>query len=209
MDAQKETVATWNKVAKLYEDKFMHLNLYNDTYDAFCDVITITDARVLEIGCGPGNITKYILSKMPRFIITGIDVAENMISLAKANNPTADFEVKDCRHIDTITTTFNAILCGFCLPYLSETDSIKLIKDSYKLLADKGVVYISFVEGDYAQSGFMKGGTGDRTYFHYYSNAFLTSILTINGFEVIKQISKEYTKGDGFAEVHTIIIARK
>ena len=63
MDKYRETFETWNKVAQLYEDKFMDLDLYNDTYDQFCELLLKKNASILEIGCGPGNITKYLLSK--------------------------------------------------------------------------------------------------------------------------------------------------
>ena len=56
MDKYKETFKTWNKVASLYEDKFMDLDLYNNTYDYFCELVK-DNAKILEIGCGPGNIT--------------------------------------------------------------------------------------------------------------------------------------------------------
>ena len=39
MDKYKETFKTWNKVASLYQDKFMELDLYNDTYDFICSSI--------------------------------------------------------------------------------------------------------------------------------------------------------------------------
>ena len=32
-DKYTETFETWDKVAKLYQDLFMDLNLYDDTYD--------------------------------------------------------------------------------------------------------------------------------------------------------------------------------
>ncbi len=83
MDRYQETFETWNKVAKLYEDVFMHLDLYNDTYDIFCELITKENAHVLEIGCGPGNITRYLLEKKPDLLINGIDISPNMISLAE------------------------------------------------------------------------------------------------------------------------------
>ncbi len=63
MDKYQETFQTLNKVAKIYQDKFMNLGLYNDSYDNFLDLITKANASVLEIGCGPGNITKYLLTK--------------------------------------------------------------------------------------------------------------------------------------------------
>jgi 2-polyprenyl-3-methyl-5-hydroxy-6-metoxy-1,4-benzoquinol methylase len=59
MDRYKETFATWNKIASIYQDKFMELELYNDTYDFICSSIDKPKAKLLEIGCGPGNITKY------------------------------------------------------------------------------------------------------------------------------------------------------
>ncbi len=122
MDNYQETFETWNKLASLYQDKFMDLELYNESYDAFCNSIAKDNAKILEIGCGPGNITKYLLSKRPNYQIYGIDVAPNMIELARENNPTARFDVMDCRNISEINQDFDGIVCGFCLPYLSEGD---------------------------------------------------------------------------------------
>jgi trans-aconitate methyltransferase len=53
--------------------------------------------KILEIGCGPGNLTKYLLSKRPDFDILGIDIAPNMIEFAGKSNPTASFAVMDSR----------------------------------------------------------------------------------------------------------------
>src|SRR5690606_3808601 len=100
----------------------------------------------LEIGCGPGNITKYLLSKKPDFDILGIDIAPNMVELAKQNNPTAHFALMDCRQINQLDTKFDGIIGGFCLPYLTRVESEKLISDASDLLNDNGLIYLSFVE---------------------------------------------------------------
>jgi len=209
VDTYKETFETWNKVAKLYQDKFMNLDLYDDTYDTFCEQVNIENSTILEIGCGRGNITKYLLNKRPDFRIEGIDISPNMIELAKANNPTAGFKVMDCREIDKLQSKFDGIICGFCFPYLSESDSSKLVKDCGNLLNDKGVLYISFVEGDYIKSGFQTGSSGNRTYFYFHTLDSLTKELTNNNFETIKLLNKNYKRSIAIEEVHTIIIARK
>src|SRR5690606_4608879 len=98
---------------------------------------------------GPGNITRYLLAKRPDFTIDAIDIAPNMIELAKQNNPTANFEVMDCRGIAGISKKYDGIICGFCMPYLSKSDCGQLIADSANLLKDNGILYFSTIEGNY------------------------------------------------------------
>lgn len=207
MHRYKETFETWNKVAKLYEDKFMDLDLYDDTYDRFCERLSKKSPAILEIGCGPGNITKYLLGKRPDFEITGIDISENMIALAQINCPSAKFEVMDSRKIDRIKTKFDAIVCGFCLPYLSASDVEKMITDSKNLLNGNGVIYLSFVEGKKSKSGYQKSSSGDRTYFYYHSIAEIINQLKANGFENPDLMRKSYVKNDKTEETHVIMIA--
>jgi len=168
MNKYQITFNTWNKIAQLYQAKFMDLDLYDDSYDAFCQQLKKSAPSILEIGCGPGNITKYLLSKIPDAKILGIDIAPNMIDLAKANNPKAKFEVMDARALDLLDAKYDAILCGFCLPYLSEGNVTKMIADSGRLLEEKGLLYLSCIEGDYQASGFQVGSSGGRMYVYYY-----------------------------------------
>jgi len=209
MDKYKETFETWNKVASLYQDSFMDLDLYNETYDFVCNTITRKNAKLLEIGCGPGNITKYLLSVRPDFDIFGIDIAPNMIKLAKKNNPTASFAIMDSRHIDEIKTKYDGIVCGFCLPYLSHTDSQIFITDCYNLLNEDGLLYISFVEGNPNKSEFQIGSSGDRTYFYFYNLEELTKQLIKNNFEQINVFKVNYKKAEKKMDIHTILTAKK
>ncbi len=209
MDRYKETSETWNKISSLYQDKFMELDIYNETYTIVCNSITKKNAKLLDIGCGPGNITKYLLSARPDFDILGIDSAPTMIELAKKNNPTANFAIMDMRHIDGLTTTFDGIICGFCLPYLSYDDSYKFITDCYNVLNDDGLLYISFVEGDPNKSDFQVGSTGDRVYFYFYNLNELCVQLTENHFGDLRILKIPYTRKEKNTEIHTIIIAKK
>ncbi len=209
MDRYKETFETWNKVASRYRDMFMDLDLYNDTYDFICDSISKDNAKILEIGCGPGNITKYLLSERPDFDIFGIDIAPNMIELAKNNNPTANFAIMDSGQIDEIKTKYDAIVCGFCLPYLSQTDSRKLITDCYNLLNENGLIYISFVEGDPIKSDFQIGSSGDRIYFYFHNLDDLKTQLIENRFGELKTFKVEYKKTETQIDIHTILTAKK
>lgn len=208
MDTYKETFETWDKVALLYQDKFMDLDFYDETYDFVCSTITKPNAKLLEIGCGPGNITKYLLNKRPDFDILGIDVAHNMIELAKQNNPTASFTVMDGRDIGQISLKYDGIICGFCMPYLSPSDIEKLFFDCSRLMNKDAVLYLSFVAGDSANSGFQVGSSGDRVYFHFHTMLEIKNLLTLNGFELLKEFEIEYKKSALETDIHTVIIAK-
>ncbi|MHB1278673.1 MAG: class I SAM-dependent methyltransferase [Bacteroidia bacterium] len=208
MDRYKETFETWNNIASLYQDKFMEFDLYNDSYDYMCSSIHKPKAKLLEIGCGPGNITKYLLSKRPDFDIIGIDIAPNMVELARQNNPTARFAVMDSRQISSLDTHYDGIIGGFCLPYLSQTESNELIANSHELLNDNGLLYLSFVEGDPDKSGF-KVGSGGRVYFYYHKLADIKSQLNRFKFGDIKTFKVKYKISETDFDIHTILTAKK
>jgi 2-polyprenyl-3-methyl-5-hydroxy-6-metoxy-1,4-benzoquinol methylase len=209
MDSYQETFETWNKLASLYQEKFMNLDLYNDSYNLICNSIVKKNAKILEIGCGPGNITKYLLSKKPDWDILGIDIATNMIALAKENNSMARFAVMDAREIDQIKETFDAIICGFCLPYLSHADARKFITDCSHLLNEEALFYLSFVEGNPDKSDFVVGLTGDRCYFYFHQLHELKALLLENKFDEPKVFKVKYNKSETELEIHTILITKK
>lgn len=208
MDAYKETARTWNKIAALYQEKFMGLDMYNTTYDLFCAAVGKAGARVLEIGCGPGNITRYLLQQRPDFQITGIDIAPNMVSLAKKNVPEATFMVKDCRSLQPSDGCFDAIVCGFCLPYLQAADGAQLLAVCSQLLPLGGVLYLSFVAGHSSLSGYKTSTDGDRVYFNYYEMETLADMLHSNGFSLTQTIQVPFPRPTG-TEEHTVLLAMK
>ena len=220
MDKTKIAVNVFNKNAQLYQNKFMDVDLYADTFDFFCNAIAKENAELLELACGPGNITKYLLNKRPDLKILGTDLAPNMIALAKINNPTAEFQLMDCRDLGItgkkparqsggIYTAggYDAIMCGFCLPYLSKEESIKLIQDASTILNPEGVLYLSTMEDDYEKSGFKKGSTGEEIFMHYHQVDYLSAALTENNFKILKLQRKHSIMTDGTEVVDLILIS--
>jgi 2-polyprenyl-3-methyl-5-hydroxy-6-metoxy-1,4-benzoquinol methylase len=209
MDKYKETFETWDKIAVLYQDIFLNLPIYNDTYDQFISLINKEDLTILDVGCGPGNISKYILSKNSNFIIEGIDVSLNMISLAKKNNPKANFSILDARSLDSINKLYSGIITGFTLPYLSLSDTKQFIINSKNLLSENGILYLSFVIGDHNNSGFITGKDGSRVFFYFYDLNTIIKNLLINNFVILNKYEIPYERSNGTKEIHAVILARK
>lgn len=208
MDNNQMSVDVFNKRADLYQEKFMDVAMYHDTFDLFCDHITRERANVLELACGPGNVTKYLLEKRPDLQILGTDLAPNMLQLAKINNPQATFQWMDARDIGKINRAYDAVMCGFGFPYLSKEEVITFIADAARLLTTAGVLYISTMEDDYSKSGIKRSATtGDTTYTYYHQADYLTAALAANNFRIASLTRKVTPAADGTTTTDLIIIA--
>lgn len=208
MNQTKIAVDIFNKLATGYQEKFMDVSLYHDSLDVFCNAIKKEKPEILELACGPGNITKYLLNKRPDFKILGSDLAPNMIELAKINNPTADFELMDCRAITNLDQKYDGILCGFGLPYLSKEEAIQFIKDASRNLNENGILYISTMEDNNTKSGFKTGSTGDKMYQNFHQADYLIKALEENELKIIHLERKEYIHNEE-QTTDLIIIATK
>lgn len=209
MDKNKNAVELFNKYAFDYQLKFMDVGLYADCFDFFCSQLELENASVLELACGPGNITKYLLDKRPDLKILATDLSHNMIELAKNNNPKAEFMIMDCRDIYQIDNKYDAIMCGFCLPYLDKDETIKLIGDATKLLNSEGIIFISTMEDKYSNSRIQKGSQGDEIFMHYYEADYLIEIMNIHALNVIYIDRKYSIATDNSKNTDLILIAKK
>jgi len=210
MDYGKAAADIFNKYANDYQERFMDVSLYHHSLDLFCKNITKENASVFELACGPGNITKYLLTQKPDLQITGTDLAPNMVELAQKNNPTAKFEIMDCRNLSMLNNTYDAIMCGFCLPYFTKNEAIKLLEDCGKIINNTGVIYIStMVEDENNKTGFQTGSKGDSVLMNFHSADYLKSTLTQNGFNVIHELYQDFPNSEEKRYTDLILIAKK
>lgn len=211
MDRQKITIDTYNKSAENFQNRFMDMHLYDETYDEFCRRVEKPGARILEIACGPGNITRYISNRRPDFRILGTDLSYRMIELARINVPSAEFRVMDCRNISKLDGHFDAVMCGFCLPYLSGEESAKLFCDAFHLLNPGGLLYASAMEGESDKSGFEKTSFSgdDLVYMNYHTRGYLEEKMREAGFTAIELVTRDYPEQDGTFTTDMIFFAVK
>lgn len=211
MGADKTAIAVgiFDKLANLYQERFMDVSLYADSFHTFCDAVSRPDAAVLEVACGPGNVTRSLLDIRPELKIHGTDLAPAMLQLARENNPTAVFSLLDCRQISTLDQQFDAILCGFAFPYLSKAEAIQFIADASAQLLPEGVLYISTMEDDNATSDWQVGSTGDKIFMNYHESGYLIAALESAGFTVMYEDRLSYTGTGNKPVVDLILIAQK
>jgi 2-polyprenyl-3-methyl-5-hydroxy-6-metoxy-1,4-benzoquinol methylase len=156
-------------------------------------------------------VTRLLKFRFPESAITAIDLAPQMIAIARKQLSEVDFRVMDVRDISRLGGTFDAVMCSFCLPFLSKADAAKLIADSSALLNKGGVVYLSTMEGNEERAGFETTSfSGDaEIYFNYHRQQDLEDAFEKNGFEIRQVKLQDYIEPDGSVTTDMIFIAVK
>jgi len=205
------SVQRFDEFAAEYAQRFMDLNAYSDSIERFCDWIGNDKPKILELGCGPGNVTRLLKLRFPESQITAVDLAPQMIEIAQKQLPDVDFVVMDVRDISIIPVRFDAIMCSFCLPFLSNSDAAKLIADCSVHLLSGGVLYVSTMEGNEQRAGFETTSfSGDsEIYFNYHQQQVLENAFAKSGFEIKQAKLQDYIEPNGSATTDMIFIAVK
>lgn len=182
-DYSDQLKAVFGKNAEVYAEKFADQSAFQESIDFFCAHIK-SNPIVLELGCGPGNLSAYILDKVNPASFTGLDVAPEMIELFQKRFPTHNAVVGDINSF-SFEHPLDAIIAGFCVPYLSEVELRSLVKKMKNALTINGLCYWSWILGNNESKTTKSSDGKHQLLMHYYSYEFMKSLFEGSGFEVL------------------------
>lgn len=220
---QKITIESYNNVAEVYAQKHASLTNYNDSYDEFASFIP-EGGEVLDLACGPAQISLYLAKEVPGLHITGVDLSSGMLKEARKNIPDGsffeasiiDFDGKtECGHL------FDAAVLGFGIPYLSTEETKKCLLNVCNNLNDGGVFYLNFMDvrtdskgnrpesAEVVQMEKVSFGGDNLFEIHYHNKDVIARYMTEAGFEILKAYELPYTEMDGSITTDVVYIAKK
>ena len=203
---QAKTIESWNRTAKAFNDTIASLDNYDHTYQFVCDRLHDGDA-VLDLACGPGQISKY-LRKRKNLKIFGVDLSEEMVNIARQEIPDGVFYrhsiVTYCK-----SESFDVVLLGFALPYLTESQLKACIFNSSQCLKKPGMLYVSFMEGNGGRLEKTSFGQENEFLIFYYPKALVISELQKNGIKILKEYCLDYQEPDGRITKDIVLIGER
>lgn len=94
-------------------------------------------SNILDIGCGGGKNAFHLKR---HFALTGIDVSEEMLALARDLNPECDFRLGDMRDFD-LGREFDAVFINDSITYMStKADLLSAFQSAFRHVRPGGVV---------------------------------------------------------------------
>ncbi|MEZ4755730.1 MAG: methyltransferase domain-containing protein [Flavobacteriales bacterium] len=198
----------FHSAADDYVEAFMDVSRYHAALNTFLGSLP-PRAQVLEVGCGPGNITRYLLDQRPDLQILGIDLAAAMVERARQHCPEARFMQQDARQVEPSLGLFNGVVCGFLLPYLSEPDAQAFFHTVNRLLAPQGSFYLSTMEDDPAKSGMKAASSGKYEAIHqqFYQAEQLQQLLRTAGLRTVHMERASYPDARGENVTDLLLLA--
>jgi cyclopropane fatty-acyl-phospholipid synthase-like methyltransferase len=166
-------------------------------------------AAILDIGCGAGVPIAKALSK--KHDVTGIDISEKQIELARLNVPDASFmckDIMDCRFADS---TFDAIIAFYSIFHLPQDQHVNLFSRVYGWLKPGGYLFATLSmdnEPPYTEDDFF----GVKMYWSNLSLEEYREALQKTGFDIvtIEMLGHGYKSSDSMKpETHPLMLAQK
>jgi SAM-dependent methyltransferase len=117
-----------------------------------CDLLTRfaqglpANARVCDIGCGPGHIARYLANQ--GLAVTGIDLSPAMVATARRLNPGMTFETGDMLELPFAGQWFAGIAAFYSLIHIERELLPRALMELYRVLAPEGRLLVTFHAGE-------------------------------------------------------------
>ena len=159
---------------------------------------------VLDVGCGCGRDTKYLIEHGINTI--GIDLSKGMIEQARKYVPNATFLQMDMRQLEFEALSFTGILAMASVFHIPKEQMPDLFVEFRRVLKNDGLLYICVMIGSggkIVEKSIAVEGMGPR-FFAFYNMKELRDLLSQAGFKI------EYAFVDKYFDVDWLnIYARK
>ena len=137
----------FNKEADAFDEQVQkNIPCYNEMLTALINAIPDNNKnpKILDLGCGTGNITQKALTRFPDAEVTCLDLSENMIEIAKdklTKKKKIEYIVGDFTQMQ-IETKYDVILSSLALHHIpNDEEKEAMYKDIYEALEKDGVFY--------------------------------------------------------------------
>jgi len=180
------TIDTYDKIASEYANCWLDDPVMKDSLAKFIDYLP-QDSLVIDVGCGIGRDTKYLIDRGINTI--GVDISMGMLRVAKRLMPDGNFFLMDMRTLGFLDETFKGIWACASVVHLPKYFLSIVLGEFNRILKKDGILFLSMQEGD--NEAFLEP---EGRFFAYHKMDELNTILGQHGFQVFDFETKQTGK---------------
>ena len=188
---------TYNRIAEDWHRDHLHDDWWIQDIDTFIKNLP-PNARVLDVGCGSGVKAKYLISHGLK--VTGIDISENLLEIAKREAPEGEYKLLSMINLDTMPETFDGVFAQASLLHVSKGEAAEMVKKMARRLVPGGLLYIAVKEVREGETEEEIAKENDYGYeyerfFSYFTMAELEQYFADAGLQVISKVRNPNRSG--------------
>jgi SAM-dependent methyltransferase len=162
-------------------------------------------AMVLDAGCGAGIPVTRWLSE--RFTVTGVDISEEQIRLARRFVPQATFLWQDITTLGFAAESFDAICSLYAVIHIPRDEHRPLLQNFYRLIKPGGFLLLCMGADDWP--GAVEEYFGAPMYWSHYDAGTNRRMTEEAGFEVIRSELVPESQNLEATARHLFLLAQK
>lgn len=193
MQTQDNIIECYDKTAKKYADKFFD-ELSKKHFDRILlksfALENLENGKLIDLGCGPGQTTKYLFNCGMTDII-GIDISIEMINVSKRINPQIPFETADILSLKYADNYFGSATAFYSIVHFNYHQIIKAFREIKRLLKNNGQFLFSFHIGNNIIHLDTFLDQPVNIDFYFFKTDKIINLLTETGFEIIDVIERQ------------------
>jgi len=144
-----DTQIGYDRVAEQYAERFTH-ELDYKPFDRhllamFAEIVK-GRGRACDIGCGPGQIARYLHDQGADAM--GVDLSPKMVEQARQLNPEQRFEQADMRTLPFTDGELAGITAFYSVIHIPRSDVTSVLKEFRRVLQPDGWLLVTFHIGD-------------------------------------------------------------
>jgi ubiquinone/menaquinone biosynthesis C-methylase UbiE len=172
-----------------------------------------SEARILDAGCGTGEIASRLAEFFPRSRVLGVDIVDQHLDLARSRYsrlaPRLSFEHQSVFELKAADQSFDLTVCRHVLHSIPHPD--RVIAELARVTRRGG--YLHLIPEDYGMLHFQRGALDPREFWHTVPASFGAATATDlfigrNTFGMLAAMNLEEIKVD-FVVVDTVRVPRE
>ncbi len=138
--------------------------------------ISVQNVTMLHLGCGAGGHDFHFKE---HFSVTGVDISEGMLALAKKRNPEVTYETGDMRAID-LNRKFDVVIIPDSIMYMTTLEDLKnTIMNAARHLKTEGILLVvAHMKEDFKVNSFAYSGEKENIHITVFENNHIMSDST-------------------------------
>jgi len=172
-----------------------------------------SEARILDAGCGTGEIASRLADLFPRSLVLGVDIIDHHLDLARSRYanlaPRLSFDHQSVFELNAPDRSFDLTVCRHVLHSIPHAD--RVIAELARVTRRGG--YLHLIPEDYGMLHFQRGALDPRDFWHTVAPSFAAGTGTDlfigrNTLGILAAMSLEEIKVD-FVVVDTLRVPRE